>query len=83
MDYEKRLNDIDDETYKKYEADCLDRFKTEIKEKNTKADAFSPIVLIPTYTNYKTWKKTEESVDNTALNLANEQCKDILDKINH
>lgn len=82
LDYEKRLNYIDDETYKKYEADCLDRFKTEIKENNTKADAFSPIVPIPTYTNYKTLKQTEESVYNTALNLANEQCKDILDKIN-
>lgn len=82
LDYEKRVNDIDDETYKKYEADCLDRFKNVIKENNTKADAFSPIVPIPTYTNYKTWKKTEESVDNTALNLANEHCKDILDKIN-
>ena len=82
MDYEKQVNDIDDEAFKKYEEDCLDIFKTEIKENNTKADAFSPIVPIPTYSNYKTWKKTEESVDNTELNLANEQCKDILDKIN-
>ena len=82
LDYEKQVNDIDDKTFKKYEEDCLDIFKTEIKENNIKADAFSPIVSIPTYTNYKTRKKTEESVDNTELNLANELCKDILDKIN-
>lgn len=82
LDYEKQVNNIDDETYKKYEEDCLNKFKTEAKENNTKADAFSPIATIPTY---KTWvedKKNEEPVDYTALNLANEKCKDILDKIN-
>lgn len=82
LDYEKKVNNIDDETYKKYEEDCLNKFKEETKENNTKANAFSPIVTIPTY---KTWvedKANEESVDYTALNLANEKCKDILDKIN-
>ena len=83
LDYESAVNNIDDETYKKYEEYCINEFKTKIKDRsNTKADAFYPIVTIPTY---KTWikdKNAEESVDNTALKLANKQCKDILDKIN-
>ena len=82
LNYEKQVNNIDDETYKKYEEDCLNKFKEETKENNTKADAFSPITTIPTY---KTWvedKANEEPVDYTALNLANEKCKEILDKIN-
>lgn len=80
--YEKLVNNIDDETYKKYEEDCLNNFKKETKEYNTKADAFSPVATIPTY---KTWvedKKAEEPIEDTALNIANEQCKEILDKIN-
>ena len=82
LDYEKQVNNIDDETYKKYEEDCFNKFKKEAKENNTKADAFSPITTVPTY---KTWvedKASEEPVDDTSLNLANEQCKEILDKIN-
>lgn len=82
LDYESAVNNIDYETYKKYKEYCINEFKTEIKDSNTKADAFNPIVTIPTY---KTWikdKNTEESDDNTALKLANEQCKDILYKIN-
>lgn len=80
--YEKLVNNIDDETYKKYEEVCLNKFKTETKENNIKADAFSPLVTISTY---KTWvedKNNEEPVDNIELNLANEKCKEILDKIN-
>ena len=69
FDYEIAVNNIDYETYKKYEEYCINEFKTEIKDSNTKADAFNPIVTIPTY---KTWikdKNAEESNDNTALKL--------------
>ena len=83
FDYEKKINNVDDETFKKYEEMCLKRFHDKTVE-NQKADAFSPITTIPTY---KTWLEDELShveqrkIDPT-LREANEKCKDILDKIN-
>ena len=84
FDYEKKTNNVDDETFKKYEEMCLKRFHDETVE-NQKADAFSPIATIPTY---KTWIEDEltpeelKKIEIPTLKEANEKCKDILDKIN-
>lgn len=83
FDYEKKTNNADDETFKKYEEMCLKRFHDETVE-NQKADAFSPISTVPTY---KTWLEDELSPEqqrelDPTLREANEKCKDILDKIN-
>lgn len=83
FDYEKKTNNADDETFKKYEEMCLKRFHDETVE-NQKADAFSPIATVPTY---KTWLEDELTPEqqrelDPTLREANEKCKDILDKIN-
>ena len=83
FDYEKKTNNTDDETFKKYEEMCLKRFHDETVE-NQKADAFSPIATVPTY---KTWLEDELTPEqqrelDPTLREANEKCKDILDKIN-
>lgn len=83
FDHEKKINNVDDETFKKYEEVCLKRFKDETVE-NQKADAFSPIATIPTY---KTWIEDELSPDEAkkldpTLKEANDKCREILDKIN-
>lgn len=83
FDHEKQTNNVDDETFNKYEEFCLKRFHDETAE-NLKADAFSPIATIPTY---KTWMEDGLTPDEAkkldpTLKEANEKCKDILDKIN-
>jgi len=86
FDYEKKTNNVDDETFKKYEEYCFKMFKDKAVAEKYTADAFSPITTIPTY---QTWKEDEltpeeikqKEIDPT-LKEANEKCKDILDKIN-
>ena len=83
FNHEKKTNNVDDETFKKYEELCLKRFHDEIVE-NQKADAFSPLATVPTY---KTWMEDELTPEqqrelDPTLKEANEKCKDILDKIN-
>lgn len=83
FDYEKKTNNVDDETFKKYEEFCFKKFKDKADAEKYKADAFSPITTIPTY---QTWKEDEltpeEQREIPEIKEANEKCKDILDKIN-